>query len=112
MRAVIEGLLGRSRGVTLIEMKTLAATTLTTSGKLAGKAAAQPATSDRLIYRHGVELTVAGSYHELLGYVRELERLPTQLYWGNLQLDGSGYPKVAMKLTVYTLSLDPAWLNV
>lgn len=121
MRAVIEGLLGRSHGVALVEMKTLAATTI---AEAASNAAAPPkpkppatakpgaAASERLIYRHGVELTVSGSYLDLLAYVRELERLPTQLYWGGLELDAAAYPKVSMKLTVFTLSLDRAWLSV
>jgi MSHA biogenesis protein MshJ len=108
MRVVIEGLLGRSRGVSLVAMKTLATTTIAP----AAKSTAKPAPSERLIYRHGLELTVSGSYLDLLAYARELERLPTQLYWGGLELDAAAYPKVAMKLTVYTLSLDRAWLNV
>ena len=29
-----------------------------------------------------------------------------------LELDAAAYPRVAMKLTVYTLSLDRAWLSV
>jgi MSHA biogenesis protein MshJ len=110
MRAVVEGLLGRNRGVSLVEMKTLAATTIGAPVKPAAKpSAAKP---ERLIYRHGLELTVSGSYLDLLAYVRDLERLPTQLYWGSLELDATAYPAVSMKLTVYTLSLDPAWLSV
>ena len=110
MRAVVEGLLGRNRGVSLVEMKTLAATTIASAAKPAAKPpAAKP---ERLVYRHGLELTVSGSYLDLLSYVRDLERLPTQLYWGSLELDATGYPAVSMKLTVYTLSLDPAWLSV
>jgi len=110
MRGVIEGLLARNRGVALVEMKTLATDTI---GASTGKPT--PTTERRLaylIYRHGVELTVSGSYLELLAYARDLERLPKQLYWGALQLDAAAYPKVSMKLTVYTLSLDPAWLSV
>lgn len=103
MRAVVEGLLGRSRGVALVELKTLATTTIDDGAKKK---------SERLIYRHGVELTVNGSYIDLLAYVRDLERLPTQLYWGGLVLDAAEYPRVSMKLTLYTLSLDRAWLSV
>ena len=55
---------------------------------------------------------MSGSYLDLLAYMRDLEKLPTQLYWGSLELDASAYPSVWMKLTVYTLSLDPAWLSV
>lgn len=101
MRGVIEGVLARSRGVALVEMKTLAVTTLDAKQS-----------KERLVYRHGLEVTVAGSYLDLLAYVRDLEALPTQLYWGALNVDASQYPKVLMKATLYTLSLDRAWLNV
>lgn len=101
MRGVVEGVLGRARGVELVELKTLAVTTLSAKES-----------KDRVIYRHGLELTVAGSYLDLLAYLRALEALPTQLYWGALSIDASKYPRVLMKLTVYTLSLDRAWLNV
>lgn len=101
MRGVVEGVLARSRGVALVEMNTLAVSTL----------AAKEA-KERLIYRHGLELTVSGSYLDLLAYVRDLEALPTQLYWGALDLDASKYPHLSMKLTVYTLSLERAWLSV
>jgi MSHA biogenesis protein MshJ len=124
MRGVIEEVLGRSRGLALVELKTLATTTLTDTAK--PPAAAKPAAGgkppagtkaagargERLIYRHGLEVTVSGSYLDLLAYLRDLEALPTQLYWGALELDASAYPKLSMKLTVYTLSLDRAWLNV
>jgi MSHA biogenesis protein MshJ len=119
MRSVVEGLLGRNRAVTLMTMRTLPVTSVADARADAGgaKPAAgvkpAPATSaDRLIYRHGIELTVAGAYLDLLAYVRDLEALPTQLYWGALEIDAGMYPKVVMKLTVYTLSLDRAWLNV
>jgi MSHA biogenesis protein MshJ len=106
MRGVIEGVLARARGIELVEMKTLAVSTLPAQ-EAKGKES-----KERPIYRHGVEITVAGSYLDLLAYVRDLEALPTQLYWGALNLDASQYPRVLMKLTVYTLSLDRAWLNV
>jgi MSHA biogenesis protein MshJ len=116
MRAVIEGLLARNRGVALVEMKTLAADTIAAAAKPGAQpvkpAPEKPAAGERLIYRHGVELTVSGSYLELLAYARDLEKLPKQLYWGALELNAAAYPKVSMKLTVYTLSLDPAWLSV
>lgn len=106
MRGVVEGVLARARGVALVEMKTLAVGTIAPKGEKGQE------TKERLIYRHGLELTVSGSYLDLLAYVRDLEALPTQLYWGDLNLDASLYPKVQMKLTVYTLSLDRAWLSV
>lgn len=124
MRTVVEGLLRRARGVQLVEMKTLAASTVSSSRagakppakppaeKVADRPAERPAGAERLIYRHGLELTVSGSYLDLLAYARELEQMPSQLYWGVLHVDAAGYPRVVMKLTVYTLSLDPTWLSV
>ena len=124
MRQVVEGLLARNRAVSLVELKTLPVANLaeTRGAPEAAKPAPEaakpaagakpPAQADRLVYRHGIELTVSGGYLDLLAYVRDLESLPSQLYWGSLEIDGAGYPKVVMKLIVYTLSLDRSWLNV
>lgn len=116
MKVVIEEMLARNRAVELVAMRTLPTTTIAEAraeGADAAKAAPKPASpGERLIYRHGIEVTVAGRYLDLLRYVAELEHLPTQLYWSSLELDATRYPKHTMKLVVYTLSLDPAWLNV
>jgi MSHA biogenesis protein MshJ len=119
MRSVVEGLLGRRSAVRLVELKTLPVTSIADARAAASgtkpaatPGAGKPAAADRLIYRHGIEVTVSGAYLDLLGYARELETLPTQLYWGGLEIDAAAYPRVVMKLTVYTLSLDRAWLNV
>lgn len=114
MRSVVEGILVRNRAVTLQTLRTLPVTSIA-EARLAQGGAAKPASGiapDRLIFRHGIEIVVSGTYLDLLGYVRELENLPTQLYWGALEVDAAVYPKVVMKVTIYTLSLDRAWLNV
>jgi MSHA biogenesis protein MshJ len=116
MRAVLEELLAKNRRVNLVSLKTLPVVSIAEDG--AGGAAkppaaglTKPAPAGRLIYRHGVELVVSGAYLDILGYLRDLERLPTQLYWGDLGLGGQ-YPAITVKVVVYTLSLDRAWLNV
>jgi len=65
-----------------------------------------------LLYRHGVELTVRGSYLDMVDYMHALETLPTQLFWGKAQLDAEAYPNVRLTLTLYTLSLDPKWMKL
>lgn len=117
MKTVISEMLGRHRAVQLVGMKTLPTSTIAearvaASGSAPPKPAAKPPSRERLVYRHGLELTVSGTYLDLLGYLGELEKLPTQLYWSALELDATRYPKHTMKVTVYTLSLDPAWLSV
>lgn len=116
--ALLEEMLSRNRRLQLVDMRTLPVAAL---GQGAGKPAPAapapagkppPAPAGGPIYRHGVEITVAGSYLDLLAYLRELEGLPNQMYWGKLDLAVAAYPQVTLKLSVYTLSLDLAWLVV
>lgn len=65
-----------------------------------------------IIYKHGVELTVQGSYPELLSYLAELEKMPWQLFWGKVKMNVEEYPRATLTLTVFTLSLDKKWLNL
>jgi len=78
----------------------------------AAKPAAKPPSAGSQIYRHGVEITLSGNYLDLLAYLRDLEKLPTQLYWGRVELSATAPPLVTLKLSVYTLSLDLSWLVV
>ena len=114
MRKVVEELLARNRAIQLVAMKSLPATSIAEVRTQAGSkpAPVKPSGAERLIFRHGIEITVSGPYLDLLAYLSDLERLPTQLYWSSLDIDASRYPRHTMKLTVYTLSLDRAWLSV
>lgn len=113
MKTIIEEMLGRNRSVQLLALRTLATTSIAEARAPSGQKAAKPAAgAERLIYRHGMELTVAGDYLGLLRYLADLERLPTQIYWSALELDASRYPSHRLKVVMYTLSLDPAWLSV
>ncbi|HVK56528.1 MAG TPA: type II secretion system protein GspM [Burkholderiales bacterium] len=64
------------------------------------------------IYKHGVEIVVSGSYGDLMTYLSELERLPQKMLWNSVKLTVEEYPRTRMTITVYTLSLDKAWLTV
>ncbi|HZR70564.1 MAG TPA: MSHA biogenesis protein MshJ [Burkholderiales bacterium] len=112
MAGLLGDLVARNRNLELVALKTLPATRVG-AGEV-GTAAAEAAerAGEAAIYRHGVEITLQGGYFELLEYVRQLEGLPTQVLWGRLDLAAADYPKVTMKLTLYTLSLDRAWLVV
>jgi MSHA biogenesis protein MshJ len=64
------------------------------------------------LFRHGVQLVLEGSYLDLLDYLTRMEQLPTQLYWGDMQLQVISYPRVELTLDVFTVSLDNKWLNL
>jgi MSHA biogenesis protein MshJ len=75
--------------------------------------AALPPSDGAPLYRHGVEITVEGSYGDLMGYLSALESLPgPRLLWGGIKLKVEKHPTVQLSLTVYTLSLDKAWLEL
>jgi MSHA biogenesis protein MshJ len=115
MKKVIEEMLARNASVRLVAMKSIPTTSIAETRAAPSKPAGKPATptpGERLIYRHGLEVTVRGTYLDLLRYLLDLEHLPTQLYWGSLALDATSYPQHVLKIVVYTLSVDPAWLNV
>jgi MSHA biogenesis protein MshJ len=113
MRTVLEDLLSRNKRLRLVDLKTLPAATL---GEVRGRDVTAPkppaSAADRLIYRHGVELTLSGSYLDMLAYLTELEKLSAQMYWGRMELTVAEYPTVTLKVTAYTVSLDRAWLIV
>jgi len=104
MRDVLEEMLRRNRGLTLVELKTL---------PVAPVSAPPPGgTAPGGAYRHGIDLTVSGNYVQLYDYLRMLERLPTQLYWARAELAVGEHPLLTLRLTAYTVSFDPAWLIV
>ena len=59
-------------------------------------------------YRHGVELTLNGSYFELVQYLAQLEKLPARLIWGRTELQVEQYPQVRLTVQVGTLSTQPS----
>jgi MSHA biogenesis protein MshJ len=78
----------------------------------ASAAVAPAAPAAGLLYRHGVQVTVQGTYLDMVDYMATLERLPTQLFWGEARLDVDAYPRAHVTLTLYTLSLDSKWLKL
>ena len=100
MREVLREMFERDKRLRLVDLKTLPVTDL---------AAGQ---SGRRVFRHGIELTVAGSYLDLYAYLAALEQIPTQLYWGRVEMSVASYPVATLKMTVYTLSFDQAWMVV
>jgi len=122
MQAVLEGLLTRDRRLELLSLKTLPATQVGAPEKkaeAAGGTAAIPAAAPAAakppvegIYRHGVEIRLAGSYNDLLNYLAELESMPQRVMWNSVSLTVDKYPRNILTLHIHTLSLDRTWLTV
>lgn len=113
--ALLEEVLRRNRGLQLVSLKTLAAAPLVEKTPAKADSAAPVgalAGVERQLYKHGVEITVKGSYLDLLEYLGQLEAIPWQVYWGRAELEVQEHPASALTLTVYTLSLEKAWLRI
>lgn len=101
MRGLLGEMLERNKRLRLVDLTTLPALAI-------GDAQSGGAR----VFRHGVEMTIRGAYLDLYEYLSALEHLPTQLYWGRAELSAGEYPDTTLKLTVYTVSFDKAWLVV
>ena len=109
MVELLEQMLPRHGRLKVRELKSLARSDLLAPGA-ASAAASAPAATGPTVYRHGVELTLEGSYPDLLEYLQTLEKMPRRLLWGGLRMSVEQHPKVVLTLTLYTLSLDKGWL--
>ena len=119
MTELLRDLLGRNPRLSLISIKTLAPRALTDAAKPTeptlksdAKSPEKSPTKDLGLYKHGVEISVEGSYADLVAYLVDLEQLPWRMYWGSVNLSAQTYPISRLTLTVYTLSLDKTWLSV
>lgn len=119
MATLLEDLLKRNRRLQLVKMATLPAEELLGREQAGGVPPASeqaPGTAGQSgsqnIFKHGVELTLRGSYFDMLDYLAQIEALPWQMYWGRLKLEAREYNRPVLTLTLYTLSLDKAWLTI
>jgi MSHA biogenesis protein MshJ len=126
MSELLESILKQNGKLRLVSLKTLPVTGLNesvseskTAGEKTAVAAASPAKDKQesqpaagFVYRHGVEVMVQGGYLDMMNYMAALEAMPWQLFWGRAKLSVDEYPKATLTLTLFTLSLDSAWLNI
>lgn len=109
MAQLLEQVLVRSGQLQLIALETLPVSNFIEEANK--NTPSQPSTGKQ-IFKHGVKITVRGSYSDLTNYLLMLEKLPAQMFWGAAKLDVVKYPQAELTLTLYTLSLDKTWLQV
>jgi len=115
MGDLLEQVLSKNGRLQLVALDTLPVTPLIDSSASrpdGGAVTVKSAGQDRQVYKHGVKITVRGSYADLLQYLNALEKLPTQMFWGSASLGVIQHPTAELTLTLYTLSLDTIWLQV
>ncbi len=116
MAGVLQQLLGKDPRVRLVSMRNLPPEPIDGPRTVQDRAVQEKSVSagaprSAQVFRHGIEVVVEGGYLDLLAYLDALERQPWQLFWGQVSLQAE-YPRATLRLTLYTLSLDKAWLVV
>ena len=118
MRSVLAKILASRPRLQLAELKTLPRTVVAVPGDgRPGAGAREKQASGEpdpgsVLYKHGIEMTLKGRYIDLVEYLRDVERMPERVYWDKVELSVQEYPTVTLKLTLYTVSMDRAWLLV
>lgn len=110
MADLLRQVLAKNGQLQLVELQTLPVTLFIESS--ADDKTAKLATLEKQIFKHGVQLTVRGSYADLTQYLVSLEKLPARMFWGMAKLDVVKYPDAELTLTLYTLSMEKVWLQV
>lgn len=113
MARLLEDVLTQNRNLRLVSFRTLPV-----SGVLEKPAAAAvPGAGEKepagpAIYKHGVEIALSGSYAELTQYLDTMEKLPWRMIWGKAEMRVEEYPRATLTITLYTLSMDKAWMAI
>jgi MSHA biogenesis protein MshJ len=101
MAKVLQDMLKKSSGLKLVKLETLPVTTLTGSKQ-----------EQSWIYRHGLSITLSGSFFNTLNYLQSLESLPWRFNWDKIDYQVKEYPVAETSLQVYTLSFEENWLGL
>ena len=115
MRLVLEELLHRQSGLSLVSATNLPAKPLVEGNAdpaVAKDDGAKAKPEEPQLYRHTLVLTLEGTYLDCLAYLQAVERLPWHLYWSRIEFKEDGYPRNVIRLELRTLSLDKEWIGV
>ena len=120
MSGLLENMIGTRNGLRLISLRTLPVKPVrekkdakeVAEAKSSAKGDAAADKSEAGLFKHGVEITLEGSYVELADYLARLEKAPQKLLWSSVSLSADKHPRLVLTLTVFTLSLDRTWLIV
>ncbi len=105
MRQLLEGLLAQHGQLRVKSMKTLAPREVNLG------VGGGPNESVQL-YRHGMDITVEGSFHDMLGWLSSTENLPHRLLWDSIKLVSDDEARLSLTVMVHTFSPDRESLEI
>jgi MSHA biogenesis protein MshJ len=105
MTHLVHTMLRQNSALQLVKAENLAPEAISLDG------GEKPTAGGPVVYRHGLRLQVRGRYADIARYLDTLERLNWRVMWGDVKLETERYPVTYATLTLYTLSLDKAWIG-
>lgn len=111
MANVLRRVLSDYEGLTLDSARNLPVEPLDIKQALGAATQAGNGHDQAVIFAHGFELVLSGSFFQTLAFLQKLE--DTQgFYWRLLDYQVKDYPKASVTLQISTLSLDEDWIGV
>jgi len=102
MPTLLAGLLSNIKGIKLNAFTSIAPTPLLEVGE----------EKKMNLYSHGIRLEFTGDYFSVLRFVEAVESMPNKLYWRSMDYKVDAYPKAAITLELYTLSINKTFISV
>jgi len=114
MLPLLQDVLKSSPGVKLLRMRSLQAEPVSLAPT--PQAAATPGQSSvpaaPLLYLHKTEISFSGQYAQLQRLLQQLEQLPWQLHWHQLEYKVSEHPQAELRLELETISEQADYLRI
>jgi MSHA biogenesis protein MshJ len=114
MLPLLQDVLKSSPGVKLQRMRSLAPEPVSIGTPVAAThadAVAPPVSAPQL-YLHKTEISFIGQYAQLQQLLQNLERLPWQLHWHQLEYKVSEHPQAELRLELETISEQAEYLRI
>ncbi len=116
MAQLVERILESNDALKVIRVENRAAEPLTLASAGNDPAQAQPAAGvaeGLVVYKHGLHIEVRGGYRDIVKFLMALERMQWKVMWDQVSIttDDKHAGSLAA-LTIYTVSLDQAWLGL
>ncbi len=106
MAALLKQVLTRQEGLKFVSLGNLAPERIMPAGKETGGEGL-----DAVIFRHPLRLEFDGDFLTLLRYLHQLEQLPRDLAWDEIDIETRDYPTARVRIQVHTLSLTEGWIG-
>ena len=113
MARLLEELLTRERGLSLLKLETLGSEQVIPALIETGTDSSPMSMElHHRVYRHGFAIEFQGAYLATLRYLEALDQLPWRFYWDGVQYTVDEHPRGRVRLELHTLSFSEGWIGV